>query len=234
MAIAYDNSYGGTISSSESVSRSFTIGSGSDRYLIAFLYGSAATESPCKMTSVQYNSSSMTYLGEIVDVSGGGDYNVIQCYYMLHAALPSGGSYNFTCTANASLYVGGVQLLSLSGALQGAPEATDLNSTTSGLTSWSNSITTLTDGAWVVDSFTVWNGNTLAANGGQTERGSTPIVMFGNYNGGISTELQPTAGSETQGWSWTLTSQILEHYLLSIAPAGAAAAYNAPFFGTNF
>jgi hypothetical protein len=91
---------------------------------------------------------------------------------------------------------------------------------TTGRTSWSHSITTLTDGAWVCDWFAVWNGNTLAADGGQTER-SSPLSIFGNYNVGQSTELQPTAGSETQGWSWTLTSQETNHILVSLAPAGA-------------
>lgn len=125
-------------------------------------------------------------------------------------------------------------MLSLSGAYQGAPEASSGYTDTTTRTSWSNSITTLTSNAWIVEGLSIWNGSSASPSSGQTQRG-TNLAMYGNYNGCISTELKASAGAETNGWSWTSGAYINLHWLLSIAEAGATtAADNAPFFGSFF
>jgi hypothetical protein len=219
MAIAYSNSYSGTIYSGETVSRSFTVGTGNYRYLLAFLYGYAGSDAACNYTSVQYNGVSMTLAGTI-GTNRYGNYCKCSVYYLL---APTSGANNFTCQANASLWNGGVHLLQLSGVEQTAPEATNTNyDNTSSLTSFSSSVTTITNNAWVIDGFLEVAGtaSSLAANSGQTAR-SSPLSLTSTVGAGLSTELQPTAGSETQGWTWTTSSNMVVHYLLSLAPAHA-------------
>ena len=217
MAIAYDNSLSDTIGTGESYSQAFTVGSGSNRYLLAFLWGYAGSDAACDYASVQYNSVSMTLVGTI-GTNRYGNYCKCSVYRL---TAPSSGSNNFTCQANGSLYNGGVHLLALDGVSQSAPEATNTNfNNSSSLTSFSSSVTTLTNNAWVIDGLLQVGGtaSTLAANSGQTAR-SSPLAVTGTVGAGLSTEIQPTAGSETQGWSWTGSSNMVIHYLLSLAPA---------------
>ena len=231
MAVAYDNQaqaflYGGSFSTS------FTIGTGSNRILFAFFFGVSSTTAGITVSSIAYNGVSMTYLGEVSALSGS-EANKILVYYLLESSLPTGGSaYNLTGSLGSSAWIGGVHIMSLSGAKQAAPEVANYFYDITSRTSWSNSITTLTDNAWIVEATSIYNGYSASPSSGQTQRG-TNLALYYSYNGCISTELKSTAGSETNGWSWTGNSYINLHVLLSVAPPTSGVALSAAVGDTD-
>jgi hypothetical protein len=237
VAITLDNSASSTgFVSSFETTVSFTIGSGSNRAFLAVLmkYGSGTGD----FTSISFNGVSMTALSNVAS-DRYGNYVRVSSLYLLESSLPTGGAYNFKATSPSDLWNGGCSLFSLAGVSQVAPEATvTAYDNTSNLSSYSNSITTLTNGAWILEAMGVWGSGSLSAfapASSQTAIHQFPIVSSNPYLG-TSYEEKATAGSETNGWSWaTSTSNITIHLLASMAPYAAAAdTANAPFFGCNF
>lgn len=151
------NTFGG---SAGAKSVSLTIGSGSNRLLVALIGIYNQT-----LSSVTYNGVAMT-LDPAFPISNGTQRAYI--YYMLDSSLPSAGTYSLIVTPNSSGGYGAFACVSMFGAKQAAPEATGSGSSTGSPTSWANNITPLTNGAWIFDVSCGFD-RTFTPGAGQTE-----------------------------------------------------------------
>ena len=188
---------------------SLTIGGGSNRLIVAFvpMYGSVAP------SVVNFDGSAMTLATSKVE----GSYRAY-IYYMLESSLPSAGTYNLSVTPSTSAR-GGIFCLSLTGVAQQPPEAIATGSSATAQSSWSRSITTLTDGAWVFDCNT---GN---------DRSFTPtspqIQLFDFLDGTISGHVGsrkdvPTAGATSMGQTPSASTPYAQS-VAAFAPADSSA-----------
>jgi hypothetical protein len=136
-------------------------------------------------------------------------------WYLPEAGLPAAGTYNVEITTSGytSKSVGAI---SMEGVAQQAPEASNTN-TNVGPDYISTSITTLTDGAWVVDVVENGNPNSFTPDGGQTERYDQTAS---SSDGAASTKEMATAGATSMGWS--ANANRLAHVVAAFAPAALA------------
>lgn len=95
MAITFDNAAAGGLTGSSSHTFSFTVGSGSDRFLVVYtLIGSSSDT----LTSVTYNGVAMTLIAKVQEASGNWNY--------LHGlAAPASGAHDVVGTASAATAV---------------------------------------------------------------------------------------------------------------------------------
>jgi hypothetical protein len=110
--------------------------------------------------------------------------------------------------------VSSVGAISFEGVAQQAPEATNTN-TNVGPNSISTGITTVTDGAWVVDVVVDGNADAFTPYGGQTEQYDE---VASSSTGAASTKEMATAGSTNMGWSAGSANR-LAHVVAAFAPA---------------
>ncbi|MHC4620690.1 MAG: PASTA domain-containing protein, partial [Planctomycetota bacterium] len=199
---------------SATLSWQHTIGGGNKRLLVVGLACEDASEPNSAVAGVTYNGVSMTEVaGSSVRVDG----IKADLYYLLDANLPSAGTYTVlvTYSGNVDSRVGGA--ISLANVEQQAAEAVVTNTIKS--TDISTSITTLTDGAWVIDvvghqhtgSFTTTASGMLerwdANSEGNTGAGSTKPVI--------------SAGSTTMSWHLEKSAWIV-HSAAAFAPQAFA------------
>jgi hypothetical protein len=186
-----------------------TIGGGTNRLLVVGI--SAECDVSVSVSSVTYNGQGLTKAASAVaDTSTVG---VAELWYLLEADLPSAGTY--TVAVNTSGYaVKSVGAVSFEGVAQQAPEATN-TSTNVGPNSISTSITTLTDGAWVVDVVVDGNASAFTPDGGQTEQYDE---VASSSTGAASTKEMATAGATSMGWSAGSANR-LAHVVAAFAPA---------------
>lgn len=134
---------------------------------------------------------------------------VIRAYmwYMLEAQLPGPGTYDVSLTPGGTGRQGGLGVHYIHGAKQQAPEAIG-GGTGSGASSWANSITTLTDGAWIVD--VVGSSDRSYTPGlGQTER--FDVIDGGDASFVCSTKILATAGVTTMGQTPSSATNYSQH-----------------------
>lgn len=209
-AITFDSVSSDFINSGSSFNLSHTLGSGSNRIVLA-TYTQENNSSSC--SSITYNGSNMTKVGTVTNGA-----NSAEIWYILEASLPSAGTYTvaFTCTGLQSWTVSAISLF---GAAQTAPEASASNTNTANA-SITSSITTLTNGAWVVDAIACGETGALSATeSGQTERHD--LSAGTTMQGGSSTKEVATAGSTNMSWTGGGTNR-KAHYLISVAPSSTS------------
>jgi len=142
-----------------------------------------------------------TFDGEPMTLAPGStwekDNNITAIFYMLEADLPpSAGTYDVEVTMQVSNNIG-AGAVSLENVSQAGPEAVT-GTTVSGGTYISKSITTLTNGAWIID---------VAGSGHSTSfEPDSPQIEFFDRSPGTSTvagstRMVPTAGTVTNGWT---------------------------------
>ena len=196
-------------STSSPMTFSHTIGGGDDRLLVV---GIGIEGDSIDVTAVTYNSVALTKAVDVV--VGSSTQSLSELWYMLESDLPSTGSYTVSITASYSsltdIDAGGC---SFTGAEQSAPEATASNSN-SAQSTIQTGITTLSDGAWIIDSLAVGETGNSTPDGGQTERYDQ---AGGSSTNALSTEVDLTAGSETQGWTKSGANR-LAHAVAAFAP----------------
>ncbi|MHC4625191.1 MAG: PASTA domain-containing protein, partial [Planctomycetota bacterium] len=189
---------------SATLSWQHAIGAGNNRLLVVGLACEDGSEPNSAVASVTYNGVSMTEVaGSSVRVDG------IQAdlYYLLDANLPSAGNYTVLVTYNGNVdnRVGGA--ISLENVEQQAAEAVVTNTIRS--TDISTSITTLADGAWVIDVVGQQHaGSFITTTSGMVERWD---ANSGDNAGASSTKPVMSAGSTTMSWrfeksAWTTHS----------------------------
>lgn len=209
-AITFDNDSEKSVGVAFSSTLSHTIGSGSNRILIA----TYEQENGTNCSSITYNGQNLTKVGTVTN-----SQNSAEIWYLLEASLPSAGAYDtvFNCNNGSGSWV--VSVITLAGAAQSAPEASNTN-TASGSATITSSITTLTNGAWVVDSIICGEvGGLSTTQSGQTERHD--ITEGFTLQGGSSTKEVSTAGATNMGWSGGGTNR-KAHIMISVAPASSS------------
>src|SRR3989344_5537130 len=175
----------------ENITWSHTVGQGSNRVLVVGVYIRGLGNSPT-VSGITYNGAAFTK----VDDGTHGAVRVEQ-WYLLN---PDTGANNvvvsFSAASEGTRITGAV---SLHGLVQAAPEAT--NSTNTSATSISTDVTTVSDGAIVVDAVGHRNetDQDITPGANQTERMEL-APDTGNLMA-MSTEAQPTAGATTMSWS---------------------------------
>jgi len=211
MAITYDNVSSGTGSAVSPKTVSHTIGSGSNRILVVATQIENTTE--IAITGITYNSVAMTK----IDHRTSSDTAImrVELWYILEANLPSTGAYDISVTwasAPAQCIVGGI---SLAGVAQQAPEASAGNTVGASDTITAD-ITTLTNGAWIVDSVGCGNQGTNYTANNQTERYDTTVGT--TVRGGGSTREVVSAGLVTNSWTFSTTANRQALFGAAFAP----------------
>jgi hypothetical protein len=220
MAIVFDNSATGS-SSSTSVNFAHTLntGSGNDRMVILGVSSRGNNSSDTLPTFVGYNGANATLA---VTVTSGGFSIRSTLYYYLDANLPaSPASYQITVSTSNAQQVA-VGLISLTGVSQTAPEATA-----------SNTITSQTSNAWLIDCMSAELTGSGTADSGQVERwdiNPSNLLALG------STKVTTSPTLYSMGWTFTAGSNRSAHTIMSLAPAAVAGGDDgvAGFFGCNF
>jgi len=214
-SISFDAYSTATAAWSSSVSFSHTIGSGSNRLLVVGISIEHSASGPT-VGSITYNGQPLTKIDSRGITSD--YYGRAELWYMLESGLPSAGTYNIVVNTPSSpeeLIAGAI---SLNGVAQQAPEA-KAESSADYVDTISSSITTLTDGAWLVDAVHSGMEYGYTPNSGQTER----YDRAGGANTSrlaCSTKELAVAGSTTMGWTQSGANR-QAHEVAAFAPAPA-------------
>lgn len=214
--ITYDNANAGSEGGFADTTFSFSINvaNNSNRILVVGTQGEDGTTSDCNAISVTYDSVPMTEIDEAVADPGG----TVQCVSLWYLLAPNTGNNTVLITWNGTVSDRSGGAISLYNVAQQAPE--DFNSgavDSSPPTTISTGVTTLTDGAWLVDAVGSGNnGNFITQESGQQER-------YGNNNSGThtgagSTRLAATNGFYKMGWDESGANR-LSHVVAAFAPS---------------
>lgn len=194
-----------------------TISSDANLLLIA-LGARDGTSADLDTTYVRYNGVDATKAVGIKSTAG-----IVQAeiWYLLKANLPAAGTYLIEVQHNnglSTLRSAAVGAISLENAHQAPPEASASNATGTATGTISTSITTLTDGAFVIDLVTGDEGsNTWDPDDGQTEQFDE---QSGQLASSLGTFKMITAGLRSQGWTLSgVGSGNLAHALVAVRPA---------------
>ena len=211
---------------------SHTIGSGSNRILLVCVntfdgFGDGA------VNGVTYNGAPMTKaVGALITVSANLRAEV---WYLLEANLPSTGSYNIVVDCNGANSVTSCGGISYSNAEQAAPEATNTATSNASTSTYTGSITTVTNDAVIVDSVCAGTGNSASPTASQTER--FDAISNSQMGGSGNTFVQATAGSKSMTGDFSASTAGYAHAMVSVAPSGAGPTIeyeNAVMHGCNF
>ena len=211
--IALDSQSSGETVNTSSLTRSHTIGGGSNRILLVGV--SIETCNPYQtVSSVTYGGKTLTYLNSAQVTSSNDCRGRVELYYLLEADMPGVGSFDVVVTATGWCSALAAGAISLTGVAQQPPEANE-TSANDGQSSISTSIGTLTDGAWLVDVVHNGDSGSFTANSGQTERydRSTSTSEIAG-----STRLVASAGNVSVGWTNSGANR-LAHAVAAFAPA---------------
>lgn len=197
-AIEFDNS-SSTSSSADgaTLSWSHTIGAGGNRMLIVGVAAEDTSQIDLVISSVKYNGVDMNFVaGSSVSLTTSTTRKT-ELYYLLNSGLPAPGTYTITVTYSGNVINKSAGAISLKGVDQRAREAVVVNSINES-TTISTNITTLTNGAWVVDVIgSGINGTFTATGSGMTERWD---VTADSSSGAGSTKAVDVAGTVTMSW----------------------------------
>ncbi|MGD9035721.1 MAG: type II secretion system protein [Syntrophobacterales bacterium] len=211
--IASDSQSSGFADSAMSLTFNHTIGGSSNRILVVGV--SIETCNPYQtVNSVTYGGQTLTFLTSAEVTSSNACRGRVELYYLLEADMPGAGPFNVYITATGTCDALAAGAISLTGVAQQAPEASNTNANDAQSTI-STSITTLTDGAWLVDVVHSGNPGTFTANSGQTVRydqASSTSEVAG------STLLVASAGSTSLGWINTSANRLAQA-VAAFAPA---------------
>ncbi len=216
-AITFDSGSSSFSSSAgNTLSWSHTIGSEPNRLLVVGL----AAEDPCVndlvISSVKYNGVNMTLVPGSSRIEGTSTRMKTELYYLLNGSLPAAGTYTVTVTYAGQVDNRNGGAVSLAYVKQQSAEAVNTSSN-SGSGTISTNITTLTNGAWVVDVVGSGNpGSFTTTASGMVERWD---VSADSSCGAASTRPVSTAGTVTLSWSGPANRN--SHSLAAFAPANA-------------
>jgi len=215
-SISFDAYSTDTASWSSSVTFPHTIGSGSNRLLVVGVSIEHDASGPT-VSSITYNGQALTK----IDSRGiyNDYYGRAELWYMLEAGLPGAGTYNIVVNTPSSPEEVIAGAISLNGVAQQAPEA-KAESSADYLDTISTSITTLTDGAWLVDAAHSGMEYGYTPDSGQTERydraGGADTSRLA-----CSTKEVAVAGPTSMGWTQSGANR-QAHEVAAFAPAPAS------------
>lgn len=166
------------------------------------------------VTDVTYDGTSLREVGE-QDVDAG----TSSLWYALEADLPgSAGDYTVTVTISEAVTERHIRAMQFQGVKQQAPEATDLTENVTSAQTLNSDITTLTDGALVVDSIHVGQPTNMTADDGQTVPSGTETDKASSTGTG-SYMIVVSAGLTNTGWSASGSVNRIIQCLAAFAPA---------------
>lgn len=197
MAIAFDAATQGSNSSGASYTFAHTVSASDNRVLFVSCIGNAVA-SPDNITGATYNGVAMTLLDKS---NASGD----RWQYTFFLIAPATGTHNVVITSSGApdnIYA--PDAISYIGVKQSSPEVSQKTSGTS--TSKTETITTLTDGAWVVGNL---HPNAASSAGTGTTNRS---YLWNDKNAATS-----PAGNATLALTWTGTVA-WAYIMFSIAP----------------
>lgn len=198
---------------STTIDVSHTLLAGSNRIIIAIVSGQDTVPNP-NITGCVYDQGgdnvAMTALPEADIDSGTAQVN--RMFYLLESGLPSNGAKTVRATASATMDELQIVVIAIQDAKQEAPEADEINTSTS--VTISKAITTLTDGAMIISSAAQGRNRTYTHGSGQNEEAD-----FQGGDGGVTmcmtTEVKATAGADTQ--SHTSSGSVNRHVMVLAA-----------------
>ncbi len=211
-SIAYDASSSSTALNTSSISWSHTIGSGNHRKLIVGVAIEEDVLGDEPVTGVTYNSVALTYASAVT--AGTGPLMRVEVWYMDEANLPSTGTYTIQVNTTGTVQEMNAGGVSIAEARSGAPEATATN-TNFNSASITTNITTLTNGAAVVDVVGSGNAGAFTPGSGQTEIWD---VSASGATGALSGKLVATAGATSMQQTHSTTSNRNAHVVIAVAP----------------
>src|SRR5882672_6407551 len=220
-SISFDSaSSKASTTSISSLSWSHTLGAGTDRIVIIGVTAENTTATNAAVASVTFNGVAATAVPNSLISGGGTGIIETELFYVLNSSLPAPGTYTIQVTFHGSIQGASTGAVSLFGVNQAAPESVATNVDTSGADSISTSITTHTNGAWVVDVAGSGNSGTFTAASGQTLRWG---IASSGSTGASSTKAVATAGATTLSWTHSGANR-LAHSLASFAPSSGGTA----------
>ncbi|RKY05920.1 MAG: hypothetical protein DRP66_09830, partial [Planctomycetota bacterium] len=170
---------------------SHTLGGGTNRVVVV---GVGIEEGGVVISSVTFDGELMTLAPGSLQVEGN---NITAIYYILDADLPSAGSYDIVVTTDIGDSIG-AGAVSLENVKQAPPEAVTGTTLGRGNTYIEKDITTLTDGAWIVDVAGSGTGTSFTPGGSQD--GRFHINPSSSTVAGSTRHVQ-TAGTVTNSWT---------------------------------
>lgn len=209
----------GTIQTGTSATTSLTIASGTDKLVVAVASRNLGGSSPTDISGITFNGSALT---EILRQYVPADSNAVVTEFW-YIDNPTATTANLVISWTTSPSGGPISVIAwpLTGAASGAAEASASASNWSTATP-SQAITTLTDGAVVLDS-AVHNRDSFTSTAGGSQ---TQDLDHGDADGGAgmrhaaSHRTVATAGSVTDDWTWSSNPNQQVMAVVSIAPSG--------------
>jgi parallel beta-helix repeat protein len=198
-AITFDNvssSFAATPSTTHSFSH--TISSGSNRLLVVLVATEDANAADAVISGATYNGVAMTLVPSSRSTLTGTGTNESAIFYLLNASLPAAGTYTVQITTAGTSEIIGTAI-SLFGVRQQAAEAVATNTST--VNTVSTNITTVTNGAWVIDVLSNGGANNQAFTTTTTGMVERSDLAGGGHSSATSTKPTTTAGSTTMSWS---------------------------------
>ncbi len=214
--IAFDNASSAQNSSGTStLSFSHTIGSDPNRLLVVGLAAEDQSVTDLVVSSVTYNAVPMNPVPGSGSTAGS-DYRIkTDLYYLLDTALPPAGTYTVAVSYAGPIDNINAGAISLGYVARQQPEAINTNSNT-GSPAISTGITTLTDGAWLVDVVGCGNSGSFSTNDpGMTGRWQ---LQASSSSAAAATKPVTTAGAVTMSWQQSGANR-LSHSAAAFAPA---------------
>jgi len=213
-AITVDSSSSNTGRNVNNLSWTHNIGAGTDRMLvvgIAVEEDSGSTDD--NIALMTFDGIPMTQVGT-TQVTTSGFRQRVSIWTLDDGALPPAGSRAISIVFAGTVREVNAGAVSLFGALQAAPEATVVNTIT-GSNNISTNITTLTNGAWVIDTVGSGDPGSFTAGGSQTERWDR---TFNTAAGAMSTQMPPGAGLTSAVQTFSRTANRMAHVVIAVAP----------------
>ncbi len=218
LAIVFDSASSATSGTmGTTLSWSHTIDGGMNRLLVVGLASEAQGANDLNVTSVTYNGVAMKPVVGSSSIVGTDWLMKSDLYYLPDANLPPAGTYTITATYAGSVFNRNGGAISLANVEQQLAEAATTKVVSDG-TAISTNITTLTDGAWVVD---------VVGSGDLGTFSPTSAAMVERYDitansssAAGSTKSIPMAGQTTMSWSHS-TPKRMAHSLAAFAPEAA-------------
>lgn len=196
---------------------SHTVGDFNSRILVVGAQAEAtpANEANCTVNSITYNAVPLTEIDEIKLTGGGANYQCVGLWYLL---TPDTGTHDVVITWGGNLEDRHGGAISLYNAAQQPPEAS-AKSSAAPVVTISTSITTVTDGAWVVDA--VGSGNP-GAGFTTLEPGQTEHYENGADSSSAAGSTKVVAQATTTVMGWSQAANRMAHVVAAFAVADSA------------
>ncbi len=192
------------------VSFSHTVATQSNRILVVGTGAEDAAEADCNVTGVTFNGSPLTEIDDVVTATGA----MRQCASLWYLVAPDSGAQTVAVSFAGTVNEASAGAISVYNAKQQGPEASNSQAQT-GISSITTNITTLTNGAWVIDTVSSNDsGGGLTPASGQAER-----YAVTNGSSAIGGSTRETPRDATVGVSWDHSADRLAHVVAVFAPS---------------